>query len=330
MTYAGDLSQSIFSFAGADSLSNYQEISKDVTKRVRLVKSFRSAPAVLDTVNTLSSLTMGERLKAAFPMRWGGGGVSALTSFSAWGEEAAWITKTSQKILQECPNQRIGILSRTSYRQSEIKRTLRSCKVVFTDWADGLFRANTARILRDICDNVPEGLLEKPIDLLSFIQNRANVLQDRLSFSDDLRDSCGWLFDQLLNSAPADVKARIVSQKSNETIATRKGVHCLTGHAGKGQQFDWVFIAGLDEGTAPFYKSSTRDEILEEARVLSVMVSRARIGIMMTHASKNLYGYKTVPSRFSVQLQQAPGLLSDVGQVETWLASVDWESIRMM
>ena len=334
VTYAGDLSQSIYSFAGVDTALISREITNDdTTKQVKLLKSFRSAPAILNTVNSLSSLTKSEHLAAAFPEHWGDGGLSSYVSFSDQDEEAKWISKRCKLIMNACPNHRIGIISRTKFRQSIIKKTLRAQRFYFVDWSDGLFSQETARILRSICDDITDRLGEsrlgeRPQELHSFIQERVLRQND---ISEELKDSCEWLFDQLISdSTPSKIKARINSQAGNETIVTRSGIHCLTGHTGKGQQFDWVFIVGLEEGSIPYYKNKTKEKILEEARVLSVMVSRARIGVVMTCASCNKEGFRKSPSEFLDKFKNTAHFLSDKDLIESWFANADWSAIKRM
>ena len=58
--------------------------------------------------------------------------------------------------------------------------------------------------------------------------------------------------------------------------------HLLTAHKGKGQEFDWVVILGLEDGHVPDFRSSTLEEHEEELRVLHVMASRARYGLVAT------------------------------------------------
>ena len=60
--------------------------------------------------------------------------------------------------------------------------------------------------------------------------------------------------------------------------ANEPGVHVLNAHTGKGQQFDWVAVIGLEEGHVPSTYADTAAELLEEQRVLMVMVSRAHVG----------------------------------------------------
>lgn len=333
ISYAGDLAQSIFSFAGADADYTYREISKSIRKQVKLLRSFRSAPAVLNAVNSLSSLTGSETLITAFPAHWGSGGLSAFASFDNESDEAVWIVKMAQTFLQHCPNQRIGIIARTGFRSNAVKRILASQGVCFTDWGNGMFRPEVARTLRNICDDMEGRTFERKLEVYRYIMQRAVLTHG--SSSEELEDACAWLFDQVLErkvdlSKTSEIKGSINEKKGNETIATRGGIHCLTGHAGKGQQFDWVFIVGLDRGSIPFYKANTEDEVNEEARVLSVMISRARIGFVATSTSANPFGYARDASEFLRYLQETPGFICGSDRIETWCTEADWPAIAQM
>jgi DNA helicase-2/ATP-dependent DNA helicase PcrA len=79
------------------------------------------------------------------------------------------------------------------------------------------------------------------------------------------------------------------------------GVHLLNAHTGKGQQFDWVIACGLEEGHLPGRKNSTGSALDEEQRVLLVILSRARHGVIVTrsHLQDGRYGpYRATPSRW--------------------------------
>jgi DNA helicase-2/ATP-dependent DNA helicase PcrA len=62
-------------------------------------------------------------------------------------------------------------------------------------------------------------------------------------------------------------------------------VHLLNAHTGKGQQFDWVFVPGVEKGHIPDYRTTTTEELAEEKRVLLVMTSRVRQGLIITRSS---------------------------------------------
>ncbi|GDZ13686.1 UvrD-helicase domain-containing protein [Bifidobacterium breve] len=332
VTFAGDLAQGIYSFAGGDARFVFHEITKNTEKQVKLLKSFRSSPAILDAVNSLSPRTGSEHLSAAFPEHWGNGGLSSYASFNREDAEAEWVVRMCQLILERCPEHRIGIISRTAFRAESVKSTLKSHNISYADWGNGLFRPETAKILRNICDELSVKSCKEPEELMSFIKKRYTAFHGNLS--EEHEDACGWLFDRLAQSdasSIAEVKRCINAKKGNETIATRKGIHCLTGHAGKGQQFDWVFIVGLEEGTIPFYKAKSEEAIDEEARVLSVMISRARIGYVATSSSTNpRFWYSRNASSFLRYLQHAPNFLFGKDQIELWCAEADWTALSQM
>lgn len=317
VTYAGDPAQGIYSFAGANAELTYQEISKD-NREIKLLKSFRSAPVVLEAINSLSERTGEKPLIAAFPKHWGQGGLSAYIRFNNETEEAEWVVKKCKFILDNWPNHRIGIISRTKFRTGKVKNELKLQNIPFTDWNDRIFKSDVARALRTICDDLTNNQPQNPVpeETSIFIKRRMASLLG--SSSEESEEACEWLLEQLLDLDIPEIKSQIKAKKGSETIAIRKGVHCLTAHTGKGQQFDWVFIAGLEQGTIPFYKARSDAEKIEEARVLSVMLSRARIGFIATSASVDSYGHQRDDSEFLYFLKKCPNLLYDRNEVDLW------------
>ena len=83
--------------------------------------------------------------------------------------------------------------------------------------------------------------------------------------------------------------------------AVGPGVHLLNGHTGKGQQFDWIIACGLEEGHLPDKRNNAGDALDEEQRVLLVILSRARHGVIATRSSSQdgRFGpYPATPSRW--------------------------------
>ncbi|SLM18391.1 DNA and RNA helicase [uncultured spirochete] len=119
--------------------------------------------------------------------------------------------------------------------------------------------------------------------------------------------------------------------------AHRENVSLMTMHAAKGLEFDYVFVAGLEEGILPFTlfegrgagagdrKGETseeggdrsgratgqdnallRERIEEERRLLYVAMTRARVGLYLSWArSRHFFGRKLTlaPSRFLAQIE---------------------------
>ncbi len=100
--------------------------------------------------------------------------------------------------------------------------------------------------------------------------------------------------------SPADAaeQLRVVDREN----AIEPGVHLLNAHTGKGQQFDWVFIPGFEDFHIPGDRAVTREQLEEEMRVVLVMISRARHGVVVTSAnslvSKAGNPYRTKESRW--------------------------------
>ena len=110
-----------------------------------------------------------------------------------------------------------------------------------------------------------------------------------------------------------------------DTLLTKPGLHLLTGHVGKGQQFDWVVVIGLEEGCLPDFRAATAAQAAEEARILSVMISRARHGLVLSNA-------RSVPDQSGKVRQREPSRLlrhfagvaqcTDGNGLHAWLQSV--------
>jgi DNA helicase-2/ATP-dependent DNA helicase PcrA len=87
----------------------------------------------------------------------------------------------------------------------------------------------------------------------------------------------------------------------------------MTLHSAKGLEFDWIFLAGLEEGLIPHARSLQSDEGLEEERRLCyVGMTRARERLFLTFAqSRQVFGQRrlTQPSRF---LEEVPRESLDV------------------
>ncbi|GFN22220.1 DNA helicase [Thermanaeromonas sp. C210] len=91
-------------------------------------------------------------------------------------------------------------------------------------------------------------------------------------------------------------------------------VALMTLHTAKGLEFPVVFLAGLEEGVFPHFRSTTDlEELEEERRLCYVGMTRAREVLYLTYATtRNLYGttLNNPPSRF---LQEIPPELVQSG-----------------
>ncbi len=96
-----------------------------------------------------------------------------------------------------------------------------------------------------------------------------------------------------------------ISNTSEETITL------MTMHAAKGLEFDYIFLAGWEEGVFPSQRSIEElgnKGLEEERRLAYVALTRARKKIYITYVNQNRYSYAShdynLPSRFINELPQ--------------------------
>jgi DNA helicase II / ATP-dependent DNA helicase PcrA len=328
-TYAGDLAQGIYTFTGADPQAVLVEIRSETAHEIVFAESHRSSPAVLDMVNALAPTVGGQTLTCAEPDKWPGGGVAGTVSFADVHEEATWIVNLCKKILLRAPGHRIGVVARYHTRRTTLDAAFANdAEVPSFRWDQPFvdkaivdpFRAALRR-----ADPRAAARSASVRDYLWALVGGAKI-QDP-SQRESMSDAVAWAADQYSDGTEFNELAARIITLDGSSVLTTAGVHLLSGHSGKGQQFDWTIVAGLEEGTIPFFKATTSDALLEEARVLSVMISRARHGVVLSRVSSHS-GWQKRPSRFLQPLQAHPSCRDHAGLVQ-WLNSADWPTLAM-
>ena len=212
-----------------------------------------------------------------------------------------------QLILSRTPHERIGIATRTKLRRKVIDSVFEASDIASYRWDDPLVDTDTANRMRMMLNHLSLAEFYIARDKQSWLAQLAQIelIQDPTDRS-NLLEAVNWCTDLLRQgNSPEEIKKRITIG-DDTTLLTQPGVHLITGHIGKGQQFDWMIIAGLEEGTLPDRRADEAEQVAEEARVLSVMLSRARYGVLMTYCEKLSTCYGTMTSsRFLEQLETA-------------------------
>ena len=331
-TYGGDLAQGIYGFAGAKPLEVDRTIRDECTTVIEFSESHRSSPAVLSMVNALSPLTSGQTLTAADPSSWPSDGLAASIAHQTAEAEAAWIVKVARAFLSRVPDQRIGIIARTATRRRFVDAAVAQTDLPHFRWDDGVLDTDVAKLIKAMLTRFDLHAYKAAPDKVAFLREAAGV--ETIADVDVLKgtaDALGWVHDLLGASvAPQDIRGRIRIGDAS-TLITSAGVHLLSGHVGKGQQFDWVIVVGVEEDFIPFSMATKPDEITEEARVLSVMISRARHGVILsraksvpTNAGKPL---ARTPSRFLKQIAESGPL--NASEFVAWFNAADWDAISV-
>lgn len=331
-TYAGDLTQGIYGFAGADPDWVMARIKDEVGATVTLTESHRSSPAVLAMVNALGHEIGGQKLTCADPAAWPGGGVAARVSFATADAESKWALDLARQVCAQSPGQRVAVIARTKPRRRFVDAlTDRVTDLDCYRWDDPVLDTQTAPLLRQALHRATATAYSRAPDRLAYLRELASAqdVQDP-DTRRTLLDALAWAADLLdEGTSPAAAAARI-RVGSGDTLLTKPGLHLLTGHVGKGQQFDWVIVIGLEEGCLPDFRASTTAQLAEEARILSVMMSRARHGLVLSsaHAVPDQSGktWLRAPSRLFRHFAGVPDCKDSHG-LDAWLRSADWAAI---
>jgi DNA helicase II / ATP-dependent DNA helicase PcrA len=189
-----------------------------------------------------------------------------------------------------------------------------------------------AKAIRALLARLDAAEFHAASDPLMFLRDAANLdsVQDPSSRT-LLNDALSWCFDLLRDGLGSAENRQRVRVGDEHTLLNVPGVHLLTGHVGNGQQFDWVFVVGVEEDTIPDFRANTPAALTEESRILSVMVSRARHGVVISYAAQVVAQTGRVmnrqPSRYWHALGGAG--LTDGAGMNNWLAAADWGRIAV-
>jgi DNA helicase II / ATP-dependent DNA helicase PcrA len=329
-TFAGDLAQGIYGFAGAVPAEVDRQVRAECADVIEFAESHRSSPAVLTMVNALTGLTGGKELTSALPDSWPSGGLAAGIKFNSVADEANFAIKFAQTILERVPSQRIGMISRTANRRRFVDAAASSSGLPVHRWDDGVLDTDTARIIKALLTRLKPADLLGASDPVQFLRALADV--DSIIEPDTRKnvvDALGWCLDRVREGLDAkQIRARI-KVGDETTLLNAPGLHLLSGHVGKGQQFDWVVVIGAEDGVIPDFRATTPETKLEEARVLSVMISRARHGVVVACSAQVPTAKGWVRdqnhSPFFTELKAAG--FTNLAGVDSFLDGIDWDAV---
>lgn len=302
-TFAGDPLQGIYSWAGAAPIEVEAEIRKACGAPIRLHESYRSSPRVLKSINSISeNVEPGSQLVSAQPGVWPDGGCSATLESADRKREAQTLLHLAGLIVDRMPSASVGIITRAAWRREDIDRAFVGQEVV------PVRRWDLA-----LDDPAIVSLINSTIALLprkATIADARSAVLDAVDPADiDALQLVDDAFDTLDQSEATTARAAMRSIRASDANQTvGPGIHLLNAHTGKGQQFDWVFVVGLEEGHLPGKRSNEGEALAEERRVLLVMLSRARHGLVVTRAQKTNgpYGpYRVAQSRWWSAIEAA-------------------------
>jgi len=311
VTYSGDAGQGIYSFAGAESAAVFADLEARAVEKFLLTRSFRSSPAVLAVVNALTAIQDRPALRCANLSAWDETARCSTEEFPTLHDEAAFVAAHVVPLLT--PGVTIGILARTGPRLAVLRAALYEAGVPFTDWSAPLSDARVLTYLRREGAAAVAAAAKVGGDVIALLEQRCHELQgdQDLEGRDALSEACTALRDLMDKHGISLAAALARCRTATPTEApVSQGLHLLNAHLGKGQEFDHVVVAGLEEGILPDFRAQNDPEALaEEFRTLTVMVSRARCSLLVTRSddvpSSKGGSWMREPSRWWTVLQGA-------------------------
>ncbi len=288
-TVVGDPLQGIYSWTGARPVQVERVLRRLAGEPRELGVSYRSSPKVLAVLGAVSVQLGGQALASNEPDRWFDGGIAALETFATGEDEAVFIRRHAASILERQPSATIGVISRMGWRRSLVDDELTTSAVPCTRWDLTVDDPRIVEIVGDAVSRLggsPSAPALKAYLTASIDATEVETLADVLDAVDQLDEMAA----RTGSIAAALHQLRVLDEGAQEAI--EPGVHLLNAHTGKGQQFDWVFIPGFEDGHIPSFLAKGPAQLAEEHRVLLVMLSRARHGVVLTHAS-SLFSERT-------------------------------------
>lgn len=297
LTFAGDPGQGIYTFAGAQPERVFEQIHQlnpDVTS---LQVSYRSSPAVLRAVNAIAVLQNVPALTANDPYAWPPHARVLTLESEDWTAEGRSIVDRLEALIAGHPSTSVGVLARTGSRLAVIKQFLDEREIDYHDWTMPVHDARVLLLLRRHLDGLPEDPEQAIVELTRRCCAGINAVE--VSFHGEVITACDSLRDHV--SAEVGVVDAIAMCRtgSPSDSPTPPGIHLLSGHAGKGQEFDVAVVVGLEEDCVPHYLNLDGSKLIEELRVLHVMVSRARRSLVVTRARSKPTRYGPRPTTAS-------------------------------
>ncbi|MGV8859127.1 ATP-dependent helicase [Rhodoglobus sp.] len=305
----GDVSQTIYSFAGAspDFLLRFAS-QHDNAIVLRLERNYRSTPEIVHTANKLMANQPGAlTLQSATKEH---SGIPAVTAYDDDQAEATAIAETiAGQIAAGTSPEEIAVLYRINAQSQPIEAALAAAGVPFL--VRGATRFFDQREVKEAIMLLRGASITTATEPL--FKSVSDVLRS-IGWSQEPPQSAGAVRDRweslnvimrLAEDAPEEMTLRefvadLVDRQSSNNEPLRSAVNLATLHSAKGLEWDCVHIVGLNEGLLPISYARTPEAIDEERRLLYVGITRARRSLGMSWSASAQTGRagRRAPSRF--------------------------------
>ena len=212
--------------------------------------------------------------------------------------------KTLEKIAQLANEKGISMLESTKYideipgLRAAVKEAIKS----FYKMMHGIYEKLDELSVKEVFDEV---LIQT-----KYIDSIEDNKEDRVKNIEELLNSITEFEKQNPGMSLGEYLDTVSLTSSSDSIEEDENfIKLMTIHSSKGLEFDYVFIAGMEDGLFPSCNFDTsEDEIEEERRLCYVAVTRAKKELYLSHVSERMVwgqmNYMIRPSRFISEMKQ--------------------------
>lgn len=223
---------------------------------------------------------------------------------------------TIQKLRQNSIAEGVSLLESLNSEKIKLqKATQNKAKTLFhifgelIDLKDNVLPSELAKVTLEKCGLLEEYKKNKTQESQSRLENLEQLINSIIEYEEESEEPN---LDEYLGKI-----SLITSEENNKE--SNDAITLMTVHNSKGLEFDYVFLAGMEEGTFPHRMSiDTQQELEEERRLCYVAITRAKkkLFISFSEYSRRFGDINTkIPSRF---LKEIPSELYEENlQLET-------------
>ena len=211
--------------------------------------------------------------------------------------------KTLEKIAEIANEKNIPMLDALQFvDETNIRGAVKNTLKDFYNMIQGIYLGLDELSVKEVFDEV--------ITKTKYFDSIEDNKEDRVKNIEELLNSIIELEKRNPHISLADYLDMVsLTASTDEMEENENFVKLMTIHSSKGLEFDYVFIAGMEDGLFPSCSfESSEEDIEEERRLCYVAVTRAKKELYISYASERMtwgqMNYNRKPSRFIYEMKQ--------------------------
>lgn len=211
--------------------------------------------------------------------------------------------KTLEKIAEIANERNIPMLDALQFvDETNIRGVVKNTLKDFYNMIQGIYLSLDELSVKEVFDEV--------ITKTKYFDSIEDNKEDRVKNIEELLNSIIELEKRNPHISLADYLDMVsLTASTDEMEENENFVKLMTIHSSKGLEFDYVFIAGMEDGLFPSCSfESSEEDIEEERRLCYVAVTRAKKELYISYASERMtwgqMNYNRKPSRFIYEMKQ--------------------------